>query len=151
MQQFLRTRHLYCVFIKRQLLNEKLKISEILFLKKVYSMKTKPDQIAFSFSVHDFQQKFPFWFYLKKNQPHYIIYNDKTLNYLENDRFSVSSQNELNMDYDINRMMRLIICFCGKTTLFFFRGAYDIDQRDFPSLVSNQAGVTSTLLLRGGL
>lgn len=102
--------------------------------------------------MHDFLQKFPFWFYLKKkNQPHYIIYNDKTLNYLENDRFSVSSQNELNMDYDINRMMRLIICFCGKTTLFFFRGAYDIDQRDFPSLVSNQAGVTSTLLLRGGL
>lgn len=29
--------------IKRQLLNEKLKISEILFLKKVYSMTTKPD------------------------------------------------------------------------------------------------------------
>lgn len=29
--------------IKRHLLNEKLKISEILFLKKVYSMTTKPD------------------------------------------------------------------------------------------------------------
>lgn len=38
--------------IKRHLLNEKLKISEILFLKKVYSMTTKPD--SFPFSVHDF-------------------------------------------------------------------------------------------------
>lgn len=85
-----------------------------------------------------------FFLVLSSKKINLIIYYDKTLNYLENDRFSVSSENELNMDYDINRMKRLIICFAENYTFLFFRGAYDIDQRDFPSLVSNQADVTST-------
>lgn len=85
---------------------------------------------GFSFLVHDILQRFSFWFYRKKIN--LIIYYDKTLNYLENDRFSVSSENELNMDYDINRMKRLIICFAENYTFLFFGALMTLIKGIFP-------------------
>lgn len=57
---------IFVLSIKRYLLNEKLKISEILFLKKVYLMIIKLDQIVFYFQCMIFYKKFFFGFILKK-------------------------------------------------------------------------------------
>lgn len=73
-----------------------------------------------------------FFLVLSSKKINLIIYYDKTLNYLENDRFSVSSKNELNMDYDINRMKRLIICFAENYTFLFFGALMTLIKGIFP-------------------